>query len=161
MERFGAPTVREIDATFLASVKRSHAVLVAFWVTVSVMVAGTGNPSGQALTNAAFFCGGIYEAVIRARLFEEETIGKALGQWFGSFLVGLVWTGFVFGPMVGLNWVISFPDYQMEACGAGAAAQQPVLGQAAAPLLCAAASRAGAPTQKKVAAVRWAFCMFF
>ena len=125
MERFGAPTVREIDATFLASVKRSHAVLVAFWVTVSVMVAGTGNPSGQALTNAAFFCGGIYEAVIRARLFEEETIGKALGQWFGSFLVGLIWTGFVFGPMVGMNWVINFGDYQMEACGAGAAAQQP------------------------------------
>jgi hypothetical protein len=109
----------DIDASYLASVKRSHAVLVAFWTTVAVGVAGTGAPMGQGLTNLAFFFGGIYEAVTRVRLFgPEESVGKVIGGFFGSFFVGSFWQLNVMMIMVNMNWIIM--------CVAGSSAVQPV-----------------------------------
>jgi hypothetical protein len=89
MEEFGAPTVRDVDAAFLASVKRSHALLDTFWIFVAVWVAGSsGNAMAQGLTNVAFPMAGVYEAIVRARLFDEETIGKTMLNFIGSFFVG-------------------------------------------------------------------------
>ena len=89
MEEFGAPTIREVDATFLAAVKRSHALLDTFWIFMAIWIAGsTGNAMAQGLTNVAFLMTGIYEAFVRARLFDEETIGRALLNFLGSFFLG-------------------------------------------------------------------------
>jgi hypothetical protein len=125
MEEFGMPTIREVDANYLASVKRSHAVLVAFFVTLAVKVAGTGAVHGQGLTNLAFVIGGIYEAFTRARLFENETMGKAMGKWFLAFLIGLVWHFAVMLSMVLADWCIMYSDYQIEVCGPNSEQQQP------------------------------------
>ena len=43
---------------------------------------------GQGLTNVAFLMAGVYEAIVRARLFDEETIGRTLLNFFGSFFLG-------------------------------------------------------------------------
>ena len=75
----------------------------------------------QGLTLLAFVFGGIYEAITRARLFEEEGIGRSLAKWFGSFLIGGLWGLVVMVSMVGADWVIMYPDYAAEACGETAA----------------------------------------
>eukprot|EP01048_Picozoa_sp_COSAG05_P000126 COSAG05_NODE_3_length_51333_cov_129.132080_26_plen_509_part_00 len=135
MEEFGMPTLRDIDASYLASVKRSHTVLVAFWVTAAVKLAGSngGQPMAQGLTNLAFFFGGIYEAVTRARLYggggggggSSESLIGALGKWFGAFVIGGIWGFGVMLSMVGADWCIMYADYQAEVCGLNSAAQQP------------------------------------
>lgn len=125
MEEFGMPTIRNVDAVYLASVKRSHAVLVAFWVTMAVIAAGSGNPMGQGLTNVAFVLGGLYEAITRSQLFEEESIGRSLLNWVASCTIGTMWGFMVLLSMVGANWVIMFPEYQAENCGINSVEQQP------------------------------------
>jgi hypothetical protein len=58
----GAGCAGDVDATYLASVKRSHAALVAFWTTVAVIATGaSGVPefqvrSGRAPTDTGGTC---------------------------------------------------------------------------------------------------------
>lgn len=60
MEEFGAPTVSDLDGTFLAGTKRVHAALTSVFMVFCVAMTGaTGFGPFMGLSNLIFILGGV------------------------------------------------------------------------------------------------------
>merc|ERR1711924_121164 len=114
-EEYGAPVVSDVDAVYLAMVKRSHTILLALFIVLAVYVAGTtGDGFGQILTGGGTFLGAVFEAFTLGRLGKAKSYPWAFGTVAAHAVLGQIFNTTIFEIMWRNGSVIHFMFYFME-----------------------------------------------